>query len=135
MKHQQIMKWVILGVVVILGTLVIYNTLVVPYRLKLPREIDGMFLQNGNNGESIMITDVGQQEQLIDVVDDLKLKRVRKKEPSTGWHIAIVVETKGKNQRYVVTSQEIIHENYIYRNSDTEKQLADLHTALCEAFQ
>lgn len=82
-----------------------------------------------------MITDVGQQEQLIDVVDDLKLKRVKKKEPSTGWHIAIVVEAKGKNQRYVVTSQEIIHENYIYRNSDTEKQLADLHTALCEAFQ
>ncbi|MBQ6696431.1 MAG: hypothetical protein IJN16_06985 [Lachnospiraceae bacterium] len=135
MKHQQIMKWVILGVVVILGTWVIYNTLVVPYRLKLPREIDGMFLQNGNNGESIMITDVGQQEQLIDVVDDLKLKRVRKKESSTGWHIAIVVEAKGKNQRYVVTSQEIIHENYIYRNSDTEKQLADLYTALCEAFQ
>ncbi len=47
MKHLQIVKWFILGAVVIVGVLIIYNTLVVPYRLKIPKDIDGMFLQDG----------------------------------------------------------------------------------------
>ncbi len=136
MKHQRIIKLTILGIVVlfILVAWIIYNNTIAPYKLNIPNEIDAVFIRNGNNGKSIEAVDDKQKQQLVETMNNLELQKTYKKEASTGWCIMIVVVESNKNYQYVVNSQEIIYNDYIYTNPKNQNQMADLYSELCKLF-
>ena len=112
-------KWIliVLAIFVIGGAIVIINF---SPQLKIQEGIDEITVRNGTTGETLKVTDQQEINRIVDIINDLGLRKEGRVTPSTGWSIALDFkeENSQKTISFVLRNNGIEYKNDFYGTDD-----------------
>ncbi len=96
--------------------------------------VEAVYVRSGNSIENIEIKGT-QADAILQTIDNLRFKRIKKLPDRTGWSILLIIKGKNKSDSYLLYEHGIEYKDYMYANKENESEYRKLYEDLIKLFE